>query len=467
MQLVEYSRMASLGLLALTAALLAGVCTAEPQPLKVTTIKQEPYAMSKGTELEGFCIDLLSALASKLGFKYELHVVKDGRYGAKNEQGTWNGMIGEVFRREADLAVAPLTLTAIREAAVDMTKPFMQTGLSFIMRKDIASDDSQYLSFLNLFSTEMWLGILVAYLLTSFCIYLAARISPSEWEKPQADENQFTLSHSFWYTVGAITLQGAGPHPKALSGRLITAIWWLFSLMVLACYFANLSAWLHSDSNQLSIKSFEDLANQNIIQYGTIKGSSSLNFFKNSNNPIYRRVYENMERQQSYAQSMDEGVRRAQEGNYAFIGESVSLDLVVARYCNLIRSPDVVGMRGYSIAAPLGSPLMKNLSVAILQLSESGELDYLRSKWWASSCVAENAQASPLKASSLKGVFLLLALGLGLGVAMALMELAAKSRSIANTQQKSCCSIWLTELSQRFGRKEEKTSSETEEKCKA
>lgn len=82
-----------------------------------------------------------------------------------------------------------------------------------------------------------------------------------------------------------------------------------------------------------------------------------------------------------------------------------------------------------------GSPLVKNLSVAILHLSESGELDYFRSKWWASSCVAKNGKSAPLKLTSLKGIFLLLALGLGLGLFLALMELAAKSRKIANTHQ--------------------------------
>ncbi len=78
---------------------------------------------------------------------------------------------------------------------------------------------------------------------------------------------------------------------------------------------------------------------------------------------------------------------------------------------------------------------MRNLSVAILQLSESVELDYFRSKWWASSCVAKNDKSAPLKLTSLKGIFLLLALGLRLGLFLALMELAAKSRKIANTQQ--------------------------------
>lgn len=61
-----------------------------------------------------------------------------------------------------------------------------------------------------------------------------------------------------------------------------------------------------------------------------------------------------MERTKSLVSSMDEGVRRAKEGNYAFIGESVSLDLAVARHCELVRASEVVGMRGYSIAAALG-----------------------------------------------------------------------------------------------------------------
>ncbi|XP_051526126.1 probable glutamate receptor [Myxocyprinus asiaticus] len=442
--------MAPLEIIFITSALLAGTRAAGPQPLRVTTIKEEPYVMSKGSELEGFCIDLLSALSKKLDFKYDVHMVKDGRYGTTDDSGNWNGMIGEVVRGEADIAVAPLTLTAKREEAVDMTKPYMQTGISFILRKGLASEDSHFLSLLHIFSTEMWISVLVAYLLTSVCIFLVARISPCEWKQPEKEQNSFPLSHSFWYTVGALTLQGVGPHPKALSGRVITAIWWLFSLVLLACYFANLSSWLRSDNEQLSFKSFEDLANQNLIEYGTIKDSSTFTFFKNSNNPTYHRIYEHIKKAQSYSLSAEEGIRKAQKGNYAFIGESVFLDLAVARYCNLTRAPEIISMRGYSIAAPLGSPLIKNLSVAILRLSESGELDYLHSKWWVSSCLANNGKSSPLKPASLKGIFLILALGLGLGLFIALMELASKSRNIANTQQKSCCSVFSAELSQRF-----------------
>lgn len=81
---------------------------------------------------------------------------------------------------------------------------------------------------------------------------------------------------------------------------------------------------------------------------------------QNSNNPVYRRIYQHMERQKSFVSNMEQGIRRTQEGNFAFIGEAVSLDLTVARYCKLTRSQEVIAMRSYSIAAPLGESLGKS-----------------------------------------------------------------------------------------------------------
>lgn len=75
-------------------------------------------------------------------------------------------------------------------------------------------------------------------------------------------------------------LSGAGPHPKALSGRIICCSWWLFTVVLLACYFSNLSSSKSPESSQLTVKGFEDLANQDMIEYGCLAGSSTLAFFK-------------------------------------------------------------------------------------------------------------------------------------------------------------------------------------------
>ena len=76
--------------------------------------------------------------------------------------------------QEADLAVAPLTVTATREQVVEMTTPFMQTGLSFLLHKNVTCRERHF-GFLSPFSTNMWVGVLIAFVLTGLCVFLVAR----------------------------------------------------------------------------------------------------------------------------------------------------------------------------------------------------------------------------------------------------------------------------------------------------
>lgn len=84
-----------------------------------------------------------------------------------------------------------------------------------------------------------------------------------------------------------------------------------------------------------------------------------------------------------------------------------------------------------TIPALAGSPLVKNLSIAILKLSESGELTYLHDQWWASNCTAtDRTQVSKsLQPHDLLGLFLLLGVGLSIGLLLALTELLSRAHN--------------------------------------
>ncbi|XP_066493833.1 probable glutamate receptor [Tiliqua scincoides] len=432
----------------------AGGSGKERPTLYVTTILEDPYVMARDNGLEGYCIDLLQKLSETLHFKYEVAVVKDGKYGALSPNGNWSGMIGEIVRKEADLAVAPLTITSERENVVDFTQPFLYTGIGILLEKDSASEDASLFHFLAPFSTEMWCGVLAAYLISSLCLFLAARVSPCEWDGNE--ETHFTFLNSFWFGVGALTLQGAVPQPKSLSVRIISAMWWLFSIVLLAAYIAGFSFVLESGTDQLSIETFEDLVKQRQLEFGTMESSSTLRYFKNSKNPIQQMIYESMTKKEGVlAKNYQEAIRRVLDSDYAFIGESISQDLAVAKHCNLVRAVEVIGARGFGIATPQGSSWTNKLSVAILKLGESGDLDYLRSKWWESSCSNDDHDKwSPLEPQALGGIFLVLALGLALGMIIAVVELSKKSRRAAEQEKKSCCSMFTEELSQRLRTRE-------------
>jgi ABC-type amino acid transport substrate-binding protein len=88
-------------------------------------------------QLYGYCIDLARLICEeKLEIKCKFRVVKDNLFGNKpaNDQ-PWNGMVGELVRHEADLAIAPLTITSQRESVVDFSKPWMNLGISILISK--------------------------------------------------------------------------------------------------------------------------------------------------------------------------------------------------------------------------------------------------------------------------------------------------------------------------------------------
>jgi len=115
--------------------------------LIVTTALSPPFMMLKtnssppntNDQFEGYLKDVLDEIAPRVGFTYTLQLAKNNGYGYKNSNGEWKGMIGEVLRKEVDMAMADLTITSAREEAVDFTHPFMNTGVSIILRQEVAN----------------------------------------------------------------------------------------------------------------------------------------------------------------------------------------------------------------------------------------------------------------------------------------------------------------------------------------
>ncbi|XP_034111919.2 glutamate receptor ionotropic, kainate 2 isoform X4 [Drosophila albomicans] len=196
--------------------------------LIVMTREERPYVMVKddanltgNARFEGFCIDLLKAIAQQVGFQYKIELVPDNMYGVYiPETNSWNGIVQELMERRADLAVASMTINYARESVIDFTKPFMNLGIG-ILFKVPTSQPTRLFSFMNPLAIEIWLYVLAAYILVSFALFVMARFSPYEWKNPhpcykETDivENQFSISNSFWFITGTFLRQGSGLNPK-------------------------------------------------------------------------------------------------------------------------------------------------------------------------------------------------------------------------------------------------------------
>ncbi|XP_076758866.1 glutamate receptor IB isoform X3 [Xylocopa sonorina] len=449
----------------------------------VTTIVEEPYIMRKKSETgelltgndsyEGYCKDLADLIAKKLGITYELRIVKDGKYGMENPDvpGGWDGMVGELIRKEADIAIAPMTITSERERVIDFSKPFMSLGISIMIKKPIKQKPGVF-SFLNPLSKEIWVCVIFSYIGVSIVLFTVSRFSPYEWrvltlssstdstmatrndptlQHPHGSQgsphmptssmaNDFSIINSLWFALAAFMQQGCDISPRSISGRIVGSVWWFFTLILISSYTANLAAFLTVERMVAPINSPEDLASQTEVQYGTLSHGSTWDFFRKSQISLYSKMWEFMNsRKHVFVKTYDEGIRRVRtsKGKYALLIESPKNEYINEREpCDTMKVGRNLDAKGFGVATPLGSPLKDPINLAVLSLKENGELTKLVNRWWYDRTECrhgdkQDATRNELSLSNVAGIFYILIGGLLLALAVALLEFCYKSHTEA------------------------------------
>ncbi|XP_026531624.1 glutamate receptor 2 [Notechis scutatus] len=432
----------------------------ENKTIVVTTILESPYVMMKknfelleGNErYEGYCVDLAAEIAKHCGFKYKLTIVGDGKYGARDaETKIWNGMVGELVYGKADIAIAPLTITLVREEVIDFSKPFMSLGISIMIKKPQKSKPGVF-SFLDPLAYEIWMCIVFAYIGVSVVLFLVSRFSPYEWHTEEFEDgretqsnestNEFGIFNSLWFSLGAFMQQGCDISPRSLSGRIVGGVWWFFTLIIISSYTANLAAFLTVERMVSPIESAEDLSKQSEIAYGTLDSGSTKEFFRRSKIQVFDKMWTYMKSAEPsvFVRTTAEGVNRVRKskGKYAYLLESTMNEYIEQRKpCDTMKVGGNLDSKGYGIATPKGSSLRTPVNLAVLKLSEQGVLDKLKNKWWydKGECGAKDSgskeKTSALSLSNVAGVFYILVGGLGLAMLVALIEFCYKSRAEA------------------------------------
>lgn len=126
--------------------------------------------------------------------------------------------------QKAEIAVAPLTITLVREEVIDFSKPFMSLGISIMIKKPQKSKPGVF-SFLDPLAYEIWMCIVFAYIGVSVVLFLVSRFSPYEWHTEEPEEgtdgqpsdqppNEFGIFNSLWFSLGAFMQQGCDISPR-------------------------------------------------------------------------------------------------------------------------------------------------------------------------------------------------------------------------------------------------------------
>ena len=127
--------------------------------------------------------------------------------------------------QKADMAVAPLTVTAERETAVDFTVALTATTTGMALRKDMVVD-IDYLQFMTPLQIPVWIMVLVCQLVVTAGVFTLNYYSPYGYkdEGGRGTSSEFNLFNSLWLSLACMLQQGGDNTPKATSGGTFNSI---------------------------------------------------------------------------------------------------------------------------------------------------------------------------------------------------------------------------------------------------
>ena len=206
---------------------------------------------------QGFSIMLLEKLGRDLNFSFQLYITADQKYG-NLVNGSWNGLVEDLRRGAAHMAIAAFSITRSRSRAIDFTHPFFYSGYSILVSERKRSPPIY--AFMEPFDGWVWISIAIS------ATVVAVALSLLEWNSPFG-LNPWGRKRKTNYTLGsglnmvyAILFQHTikTKSPKAWPSKWLQNFWAGASIFIYSSYTANLAAFLAGKNSGVTITGIHD-----------------------------------------------------------------------------------------------------------------------------------------------------------------------------------------------------------------
>jgi polar amino acid transport system substrate-binding protein len=325
--------------------------------LQVYTKPIEPFAFQKDDKSVGFSLELWEKVAQALGVKYELHWVK-----------TVSDLIEALKAKQADVAIAAISITSEREQVVDFTTPYYESGLGILVNaqgKGAWSIISE--TFFTATVGKYALAVLILLVVCAHLVWFFERMTNHEqFPKPYLKG----IWESSWWAISTILSGGCDAKgPNHVLGRIFGGVWMLVCIIVLTYFTAQITTVMTVSELTSDINGPNDLPGKKVA---TVAGSTAEKYLQAHGAKV------------SSFPSIDEAYGALDKNDVI----AVVYDKPILSYHLKIAGGDgqsVVGLfqrQNYGIGLQDKSPYRKQINAILLQLEEDGTIDDLRTKWF-------------------------------------------------------------------------------------
>ncbi|KAJ3696125.1 hypothetical protein LUZ60_001502 [Juncus effusus] len=346
------------------------------------------------SRVSGYCIDIFKAVLSKLPY-----AVLYDFYPFVNSNDTYDNMLYQVYLKNYDAVVAETTIRFNRTSYVDFTMPYTQSGISMVA--PIKPDASMWI-FLKPLTPTLWLTSLAFFFFTGFVVWLIEHHINPEFRGTPCQQSGLIFYFAFSTLVFA--------HKEKLESnlsRFVVIIWVFVVLILTSSYTASLASMLTVQQLTPTVTDINQL-----IKNGDYVGYHDGSFVKGLliNLGLDENKLKNYSTTDEYVDALSKG--SSYGGVAAIFDEIPYLKVFLSQHCDqYTMTGPTYKTDGFGFVFPRGSPLLPDMSRAVLSVTEGPEIVKIERKWLRESTTCPNQSANPsssrLSFRSFAGLFII------------------------------------------------------------
>ncbi|PIA30585.1 hypothetical protein AQUCO_05500118v1, partial [Aquilegia coerulea] len=335
--------------------------------------------------VKGHSIEVFKAVLASLSYHLPYEFVP--------YNGTYDSLIQQIYYKKFDAVVGDTSIVARRCDFGEFSHPWTDSGLQMVVHKRSVTQNRPWL-FLKPFTTAMWGLTALVNIYNGFAIWLMERTHHPEF------------NGSAWNKVGTLiwlafttlfSLQGDKLHSNL--SRMTMLVWLFVAIIIIQSYTASLTSMLTIPRIQSKDYSMEFLRMTN-AKVGCDGGS----FVEKYLEDVFGLHPKNIRSFNSYTEyplALEKGEIVA-----AFL-EVPYMKVFLAKNCKdfvVVGPTYTVG--GFGFVFPKGSPILPDISKAVLEVTESGKLLELQNNLLSAyNCSDSNEPDGSLGVPSFSGLF--------------------------------------------------------------
>ncbi|KAL0319846.1 UNVERIFIED_CONTAM: Glutamate receptor 3.7 [Sesamum radiatum] len=330
---------------------------------------------------QGYCIDLFVEVQKLVPYEVPFRFEPFGD-GLKNPN--YDELVRLVADGVFDAAIGDIAITTNRIKLVDFTQPFWATGL--VVVAPIVNSTSSGWVFVKPFTLEMWCSIAASFVIIAVVIWMLEHRVNDDFRGPPRRQLKTMFLFSF-----STLFKANYENPISTLGRIVMVVWLFLLLVITSSYTASLSSILTVQQLSTSITGIDSLISSG-LPVGYQEGSFAYSYMKNNLNIHASRLI-SLGSREEYESALRRGPTNG--GVAAIVDEKPYVELFLSTQTDF----GILGLpftrSAWGFAFRKDSPLAVDMSTAILKLTESGQLQKIKEKWFCKSGCSDERRRKP------------------------------------------------------------------------